>query len=116
MIDQTAGSKGTSSTENQTKQPVVERKNQLGQDAFLNLLVTQLRHQDPLQPQADTEFIAQLAQFSSLEKLTQMTTTLDAIKTALGVATTGTGAGTTTTTTNTNSKTTTQQGAETIKS
>ena len=105
MIDQTTGTTGSqsaSSTAAHTSTPV--RTTQLGQDAFLNLLVTQLRHQDPLQPQADTEFIAQLAQFSSLEKLTQMTTTLDAIKTALGVAAT-------TTTTNT----TTQQGAETKK-
>jgi flagellar basal-body rod modification protein FlgD len=51
----------------------------LGQDAFLKLLVTQLQHQDPTKPQADAEFIAQLAQFSSLEKLTQMADRLDAI-------------------------------------
>lgn len=36
---------------------------------FLQLLVTQLQHQDPLQPQDGTEFVAQLAQFSSLEQL-----------------------------------------------
>ena len=36
---------------------------------FLKLLVTQLQHQDPLQPQDGTEFVAQLAQFSSLEQL-----------------------------------------------
>jgi flagellar basal-body rod modification protein FlgD len=41
--------------------------NALGKDDFLNLLVTQLRFQDPLSPKADTEFVAQLAQFSSLE-------------------------------------------------
>lgn len=36
-------------------------------DQFLNLLVAQLRHQDPLEPQKGAEFVAQLAQFSSLE-------------------------------------------------
>jgi flagellar basal-body rod modification protein FlgD len=55
----------------------------LGRDAFLQLLTTQLAHQDPLQPQTDTEFIAQLAQFSSLEQLTQMRGTLDVIAAAL---------------------------------
>ena len=39
----------------------------LGKDDFLNLLVTQLRYQDPMQPQADTAFVAQLAKYSSLE-------------------------------------------------
>ena len=41
----------------------------VGRDAFLKLLVTQLQHQNPLEPQPDGEFLAQLAQFSSLESL-----------------------------------------------
>jgi len=41
----------------------------LGRDAFLQLLVTQMQYQDPLNPTSDTEFIAQLAQFSSLEQM-----------------------------------------------
>ena len=40
----------------------------LGQDEFLGLLVTQMRNQDPLKPVSDTEFIAQMAQFSNLEQ------------------------------------------------
>ena len=57
----------------------------LGKDAFLQLLVTQLQHQDPTKPQADGEFIAQLAQFSTLEQLTEIQKTLTSIGTALGV-------------------------------
>lgn len=49
---------------------------ELGKDAFLKLLVTQLSNQDPLNPQSDQEFIAQLAQFSALEQMTNMSTTL----------------------------------------
>ncbi|MFN8179532.1 MAG: flagellar hook capping FlgD N-terminal domain-containing protein [bacterium] len=43
--------------------------NGLGQDAFLQLLVKQLQNQDPMTPLQDHDFIAQLAQFSSLEQL-----------------------------------------------
>ena len=57
---------------------------QLGRDSFLRLLVTQLQHQDPMKPQADGEFIAQLAQFSSLEQLQQMQSTLESIRVAVG--------------------------------
>jgi flagellar basal-body rod modification protein FlgD len=39
----------------------------LGQDEFIKILVTQLRSQDPLNPQKDTEFVGQMAQFSALE-------------------------------------------------
>ena len=50
-------------------QPAVAPSNELGRDAFLNLLITQLQHQDPLNPTDSAEFTAQLAQFSSLEQL-----------------------------------------------
>lgn len=46
-----------------------EVNNNLGKDEFLNLLVTQMSNQDPLKPTSDTEFIAQMAQFSSLEQM-----------------------------------------------
>ena len=51
----------------------------MGRNAFLNLLVTQLQNQDPTQPKADGEFLAQLAQFSTLEQLQQMNKKLDAL-------------------------------------
>jgi flagellar basal-body rod modification protein FlgD len=46
-----------------------ELKDPLGRDMFLQLLVTQLQHQDPTQPEDSGEFLAQLAQFTSLESL-----------------------------------------------
>jgi flagellar basal-body rod modification protein FlgD len=53
---------------------------QIGKDAFLKLLVTQLQHQDPTKPVDDTAFIAQLAQFSSLEQLTQIAESTTALR------------------------------------
>lgn len=55
---------------------------ELGKDDFLNLLVTQLQYQDPLNPMDSADFTAQLAQFSSLEQLTTMNSQLSELTAA----------------------------------
>ncbi|KRP57909.1 flagellar hook assembly protein FlgD [Pseudomonas trivialis] len=53
----------------------------MGKDAFLKLLVTQLKNQDPLSPQDNGAFVAQLAQFSSLEGINNLNDSVKAIST-----------------------------------
>jgi flagellar basal-body rod modification protein FlgD len=55
-------------TQNGTSNSTVNKKDS-GENAFLKLLVEQLKHQDPLAPQDGAQFVAQLAQFNSLEQL-----------------------------------------------
>ena len=52
----------------------------LGQDDFLKLLVAQMSSQDPMNPQKDTEFIAQMAQFSTLEQSRSMQQDVSALR------------------------------------
>jgi flagellar basal-body rod modification protein FlgD len=52
-----------------TTSSTVKGSSEFGKDAFLQLITTQMQNQDPLNPSSDTEFIAQLAQFSSLEQM-----------------------------------------------
>jgi flagellar basal-body rod modification protein FlgD len=86
-IGSTGSTPSTPGTNSQDSTTTDRTTQALGRDAFLQLLTTQLAHQDPMKPQADTEFIAQLAQFSSLEQLQQMRSTLDTIAAGLQLTT-----------------------------
>jgi flagellar basal-body rod modification protein FlgD len=55
----------------------------MGQDEFLKILLTQLAHQDPTAPMEDKEFIAQMAQFSTLEQMNSMARDFAQLKTIL---------------------------------
>jgi flagellar basal-body rod modification protein FlgD len=59
------------------KQDTKKNTNELGQAAFLELMITQMNNQNPLSPQDNSEFVAQLAQFSSVEGLERLNTSFN---------------------------------------
>jgi flagellar basal-body rod modification protein FlgD len=54
-----------------------EAGNDMDKDAFLQLLVAQMKYQDPLQPTSNTEYISQYAQFSQVEQMQSMSASMD---------------------------------------
>ncbi|EFM13061.1 flagellar hook capping protein [Paenibacillus curdlanolyticus YK9] len=74
------------STSNVQKAAATKKDTTLGKDDFLKILVTQLRNQDPSQPLQDRDFIAQMAQFSSVEQLMNMSEEMTKLRQNLGSA------------------------------
>ncbi len=84
MADATSKATNTSITDDlyysYYRKPTKQTGNsELGKDAFLQLLITQLQHQDPTNPMNDREFISQMAQFSSLEQMQNMTKAVESL-------------------------------------
>lgn len=71
----------TASTSSDTTSSAATGGQALGKDTFLQLLVTQLKNQNPLDPQDNSEFVAQLAQFSSLEGINTLNATVEGLAT-----------------------------------
>jgi flagellar basal-body rod modification protein FlgD len=74
----------TSGNVNTPASTPVNPKSSLGKDEFLKLLVAQMKNQDPMNPQGSDQMAAQLAQFSSLEQLQNINTTLGTQQTSTG--------------------------------
>jgi len=67
--------------------PTTSSSKQLTQQDFLKLLSTQMQNQDPMQPMDDSQFMAQMAQFSTLQATTTMSTDMTALRTHSDLAT-----------------------------
>lgn len=67
--------------------PTTTKKTTLDQNDFLKLLTVQFQQQDPMSPMEDTEFIAQMAQFTALDQSKALVTQMTALSASQGIAT-----------------------------
>ena len=64
-------------SQNSLKNQAVSSNDSMDKEAFLQLLVAQMKYQDPLQPTSNTEYISQYAQFSQVEQMQNMSASMD---------------------------------------
>lgn len=80
-IDSTMNSPNIQDIVNKANADKTERNfGELGKDDFIKLLITQLRHQDPMNPVDDKEFIGQMAQFSALEQMQNVSAGINSVR------------------------------------
>lgn len=72
LVQNTTASSSTGSAVKETK-----ANNSMDKDSFLQLLVAQMKYQDPMEPQSNTEYVAQYAQFSELEAMQNLSSNMD---------------------------------------
>ena len=72
MIPTAAATQSTASSILPTQSALQNKQSQLNMDDFLKLLTSQLQYQDPMEPMKDTEFVAQMASFSSLDQMNNL--------------------------------------------
>ncbi|MEW6387363.1 MAG: flagellar hook capping FlgD N-terminal domain-containing protein [Thermodesulfobacteriota bacterium] len=85
MIDTTSTLAATSSSSTSTSTALTSATNStMGKEDFLQLLITQLQNQDPLNPEDPKDFVAQLAQFTSLEQQINTNSNLENLSKSLG--------------------------------
>jgi flagellar basal-body rod modification protein FlgD len=77
MVPGVSGSSGNNATSSALSSAVSNQF--VSQNTFLTLLLTQLKNQDPMNPQDSSQFVSQLAQFSSLEQMTQVSKKMESV-------------------------------------
>ncbi|HLI26423.1 MAG TPA: flagellar hook capping FlgD N-terminal domain-containing protein [Chloroflexota bacterium] len=78
-VNATTGTTGASTDVTTASTTLTQAMNGLGKQEFLQLLVAQLRNQDPLSPMEDKEFISELAQFTTLETMQSLDKRLETL-------------------------------------
>ncbi len=78
-VNNVSGTGALSQYDINNKQPKETKSNELGKNEFLELMIAQLNNQNPLEPQKNAEFVAQMAQFSTVEGIQNMSSGFEAL-------------------------------------